>query len=123
VTCVLVAVLLTAAFSLELSLAEYAEDQPIPDKLDLGSLNLGSLDLGRLGERLNAKTIAIVFGNPKASSLTVAHDLSDAADAGGHSRILPLVDKDGVARRVSGRAGERGEARSATLGVSQSAGG
>jgi hypothetical protein len=121
VTCVLVAVLLAAAFSLALSLAEYAEDQP----------NLSTLNREGLGERLNAKTIAIIFGNPKAislktASLTVACALSDAAAAGRHCRTLPLVDKDDVSRRVSGgatrRAGERGKARSIVPGLRQTAG-
>lgn len=73
VTCVLVAVLLTAAFSLMLSLAKYAEDQPIPDeptpsRLSHDRLGRDSLGGDGVGERLNAKTIAIIFGNPKAAS-------------------------------------------------------
>jgi hypothetical protein len=68
VTCVLVAVLLTAAFSLMLSLAKYAEGQPICDEPTSSNLNRDGLDRGSLGERINAKTIAIIFGNPKAIS-------------------------------------------------------
>jgi hypothetical protein len=138
VTCVLVAVLLTAAFSLKLSLAEYAEDQAIP-KLAIAKADslvgrlLGSLGERSLGQRLNAKTIADIFGNPKAvakaiakaDARTIAYDLSDAADAGGYFRPLPLVDKDGGTRGVcSGavrQAGERGGTRSAVSGLSQSA--
>jgi hypothetical protein len=134
VTCVLVAVLLTAAFSLKLSLAEYAEDQAIPELAiaKVGSLVdrlLGNLSERSLGGRLNAKTIADIFGNPKAiakAAARIAYDLSDVADAGGHFRPLPLVDKDGGTRRVcSGairRGGERGGAQLAVSGLSQSAG-
>jgi hypothetical protein len=112
VTCVLVAVLLTAAFSLDLSLAEYAEDQPVAK---LANPKLGSFVcslLGCLDERLNAKTIAIIFGNPKATARTIAYDPSDAADAGHNFRTLPLVDKDGATRRISGGA-SRGAGRGA----------
>jgi hypothetical protein len=53
-----------------LSLAKYAEDQPIPDERIPGRLSLGRDSLGGdgVGERLNAKTIAIIFGDPKAAS-------------------------------------------------------
>jgi hypothetical protein len=68
VLCVLVAVLLTAAFSLRPSVAGHAGGiVPVPDKPDLGSL----------GERLNADTISIIFGNPNATYLTSAYDLAD----------------------------------------------
>jgi hypothetical protein len=63
VTCVLVAVLLTAAFSLKPSFAERAGRQPI----------LGSRNLGSLGERLNADTIAIISGNPNSTRRAKAH--------------------------------------------------
>jgi hypothetical protein len=102
VTCVLVAVLLTAAFSLMLSLAKYAEGQPICDEptssnLNRDSLDRGSLDRGSLGERINAKTIAIIFGNPKAIS--------------GNPKAASTQ-----------RTGERGAARSAAPAPSQLAG-
>jgi hypothetical protein len=130
VTCVLVAVLLTAAFSLELSLAEHAEGQPIPDEPTLSSfsrhslggesLSRHSLDHDSLGARLSAETIAIVLGNPKATSLTVARALSDAAAAGGHFRVLPLVDKDAFGRRISGGAhGQAGEQERSAIGCSR----
>jgi len=86
VTCVLVAVVLTAGFSLELNFSAFAEPQPVPDKRNLGST----------GERLNANTIAIVSGNPNATYLTIAYDLSAVLDDGDNFRILPVMGKGGA---------------------------
>jgi len=86
VVCVLVAVLLTAAFSLRPGFAGHAgNNAPIPDKPNLGSL----------GERLNANTISIISGNPNATYLTIAYDLSDVLDDGDNFRILPVIGKGG----------------------------
>ena len=86
VVCVLVAVLLTAAFSLRPSVAGHAGgNAPVPDKPNLGSL----------GERLNANTISIISGNPNATYLTIAYDLSDVLDDGDNFRILPVIGKGG----------------------------
>lgn len=86
VMCVLVAVLLTAAFSLSAAFAgQSAGNAPIPDKPNLGSL----------GERLNANTIALISGNPNATYLTIAYDLSDVLDDGDNFRILPVIGKGG----------------------------
>ena len=85
VICVLVAVLLTAAFSLHPTLAGHAGNAPVPDKPGLGSL----------GERLNANTIAIISGNPNATYLTIAYDLSDVLDDGDNFRVLPVIGKGG----------------------------
>jgi uncharacterized protein len=82
VLCVLVAVLLTAAFSLR---PGFAGSVPIPDKPNLGSL----------GERLNANSIAIISGNPNATYLTIAYDLSDVLDDGDNFRVLPVIGKGG----------------------------
>lgn len=79
------AVVLTAALSLQYGFAERAGARPIPDKPSLGSL----------GERLNANTIAIVSGNPNATYLTIAYDLSDVLDDGDNFRVLPVVGKGG----------------------------
>ena len=59
--------------------------QPIPDKPNLGSL----------GERLNANTISIVAGNPNATYLSIAYDMSDVLDDGDNFRVLPVVGKGG----------------------------
>ena len=83
VLCLLVAVLLTALLCLQFTPAERAGAHPIPDKPNLG----------RLGERLNANTIAIVSGNPNATYLTIAYDLSDVLDDGDNFRILPVIGK------------------------------
>jgi len=50
---------------------------------------------GALGERLNANTIAIVSGNPNATYLSIAYDMSDVLDDGDNFRILPIVGKGG----------------------------
>ena len=52
-------------------------------------------NLGTLGERLNANTIAIVSGNPNATYLTIAYDMSDVLDDGDNFRILPVIGKGG----------------------------
>jgi uncharacterized protein len=85
VRCVLAAVAVIAAFSSQLSLAQYAGGRPIPDKPKLGTL----------GERLNENTIAIVSGNPNATYLSIAYDLSDVLDDGDDFRILPVIGKGG----------------------------
>jgi uncharacterized protein len=85
VFCVLVAVLLTAAFSLRYGFAGHTGLLPIPDKANYGGL----------GERLNANTVAIVSGNPNATYLTVAYDLATVLDDGENFRILPVVGKGG----------------------------
>jgi TRAP transporter TAXI family solute receptor len=71
VLCVLVGILLTAALSLQ------------------------SVFAGSLGERLNTNTIAIVSGNPNATYLTIAYDLSAVLDDGDNFRILPIIGKGG----------------------------
>jgi TRAP transporter TAXI family solute receptor len=85
VICVTAAALLTAALSLQFGLAAGPGTQPIPDKPNLG----------KLGERLNTNTIAIVSGNPNATYLTIAYDLSDVLDDGDNFRILPVIGKGG----------------------------
>jgi TRAP transporter TAXI family solute receptor len=83
---VLAAVLSTALISLQFTPPdERAGARPIPDKPSLGAL----------GERLNANTIAIVSGNPNATYLSIAYDLSDVLDDGDNFRILPIVGKGG----------------------------
>ena len=80
------AVLSTALISLQFTPSdERAGARPIPDKPSLGAL----------GERLNANTIAIVSGNPNATYLSIAYDLSDVLDNGDNFRILPIVGKGG----------------------------
>ena len=59
--------------------------RPLPDKPNLGTL----------GERLNGNTIAIVSGNPNATYLTIAYDMSDVLDDGDNFRILPVIGKGG----------------------------
>jgi uncharacterized protein len=85
VLCVLVAVVLTAAFSLQTVFAAHPGARPIPDKPSLGTL----------GERLNTNTVAIVAGNPNATYLTIAYDMSDVLDDGDNFRILPVIGKGG----------------------------
>jgi uncharacterized protein len=51
--------------------------------------------LGKLGERINANTIAIVSGNPNATYMTIAYDMSAVLDDGDEFRILPVIGKGG----------------------------
>ena len=68
---VLAAVPATALISLQFAPPdERAGAWPIPDKPNLGAL----------GERLNASTIAIMSGNPNATYLSIAYDMSDALE-------------------------------------------
>lgn len=59
---------------------------PMPNKPQLGSL----------GERINSNTIAIVSGNPNATYLTIAYDMSAVLDDGDEFRILPVIGKGGA---------------------------
>jgi TRAP transporter TAXI family solute receptor len=81
----LAAVVLIVVLSIQFGFAERAGIRPIPDKPNLGSL----------GERLNANTVSIVSGNPNATYLTVAYDMSDVLDDGDNFRVLPIVGKGG----------------------------
>jgi len=58
---------------------------PLPNKPQLGTL----------GERINANTIAIVSGNPNATYMTIAYDMSAVLDDGDEFRILPVIGKGG----------------------------
>jgi TRAP transporter TAXI family solute receptor len=81
----LAVVVLTAALSLQFGFTGRAGARPMPDKPNLGSL----------GERLNANTIAIVAGNPNATYLSIAYDMSDVLDDGDNFRVLPVIGKGG----------------------------
>jgi TRAP transporter TAXI family solute receptor len=71
------------------TLAEQASAQrsgaPLPNKPQLGTL----------GERINANTIAIISGNPNATYMTIAYDMSAVLDDGDEFRILPVIGKGG----------------------------
>ena len=56
---------------------------PVPNKPQLGTL----------GERINANTIAIVSGNPNATYMSIAYDMSAVLDDGDDFRILPIIGK------------------------------
>jgi TRAP-type uncharacterized transport system substrate-binding protein len=58
---------------------------PLPNKPQLGSV----------GERINSNTIAIVSGNPNATYMTIAYDMSAVLDDGDEFRILPVIGKGG----------------------------
>src|ERR1041385_390947 len=58
---------------------------PLPNKPQLGTL----------GERINSNTIAIVSGNPNATYLTIAYDMSAVLDDGDEFRVLPVIGKGG----------------------------
>jgi TRAP-type uncharacterized transport system substrate-binding protein len=86
VICVLVAVVLAAAFSNSTADAQKgAGNRPLPDKLNFGTM----------GDRINSNTIAIVSGNINATYLTIAYDLSAVLDDGDNFRVLPVIGKGG----------------------------
>ena len=58
---------------------------PLPNKPQLGTL----------GERINANTIAIISGNPNATYMSIAYDMSAVLDDGDEVRILPVIGKGG----------------------------
>lgn len=65
--------------------AQRRSGAPLPNKPQLGTI----------GERLNANTIAIVSGNPNATYMSIAYDLSAVLDDGDEFRILPVIGKGG----------------------------
>jgi len=58
---------------------------PVPNKPQLGAL----------GERINANTISIISGNPNATYMSIAYDMSAVLDEGDDFRILPVIGKGG----------------------------
>ena len=77
--------------ALALALASQAHAQaqrsgaPVPNKPQLGTI----------GERINANTVAIVSGNPNATYMSIAYDLSAVLDDGDEFRVLPVIGKGG----------------------------
>jgi TRAP transporter TAXI family solute receptor len=82
--CLFLAVFGAAALAAEPAHAQHS-GPPMPNKPQLGSL----------GERINSNTIAIVSGNPNATYLTIAYDMSAVLDDGDEFRILPVIGKGG----------------------------
>src|SRR3954447_24949555 len=58
---------------------------PVPNKPQLGAL----------GERINANTISIISGNPNATYMSIAYDMSAVLDDGDDFRVLPVIGKGG----------------------------
>jgi len=75
--------LIVAAFASEAQAQR--NGAPLPNKPQLGTL----------GERINSNTIAIVSGNPNATYMTIAYDMSAVLDDGDEFRILPVIGKGG----------------------------
>ena len=65
--------------------AQRAANGPVPNKPQLGAL----------GERVNSNTIAIISGNPNATYMSIAYDMSAVLDDGDEFRILPIIGKGG----------------------------
>src|SRR5689334_22628336 len=65
--------------------AQHRSGSPLPNKPQLGTI----------GERLNSNTIAIVSGNPNATYMSIAYDLSAVLDDSDEFRILPVIGKGG----------------------------
>lgn len=51
--------------------------------------------LGTLGERINSNTIAVISGNPNATYMSIAYDMSAVLDNGDDFRVLPVIGKGG----------------------------
>jgi len=51
--------------------------------------------LGKVGERINSNTIAIISGNPNATYMSIAYDMSAVLDDGDEFRVLPIIGKGG----------------------------
>src|SRR3954464_8231694 len=84
--CLFVATFLGAVCATTLSQTAQAQrNAPIPNKPQLGAL----------GERINANTISIISGNPNATYMTAAYDMSAVLDDGDEFRILPVIGKGG----------------------------
>lgn len=49
----------------------------------------------RLGDQINQNTISIMSGNPNATYLSLAYDLSAVLDDGDNFRVLPVIGKGG----------------------------
>src|SRR3954469_880429 len=65
--------------------AQRAANGPVPNKPQLGAL----------GERINTNTIAVISGNPNATYMSIAYDMSAVLDDGDEFRILPIIGKGG----------------------------
>jgi TRAP transporter TAXI family solute receptor len=51
--------------------------------------------VNRLAVEINQATVGIVSGNPNATYLTIAYDLSAVLDDGNNFRVLPIIGKGG----------------------------
>src|SRR6478735_11328454 len=58
---------------------------PVPNKPQLGAV----------GERINSNTLAVISGNPNATYMSIAYDMSAVLDDGDEFRILPVIGKGG----------------------------
>src|SRR3954465_2848569 len=65
--------------------AQRAASGPVPNKPQLGAL----------GERINSNPTAIISGNPNATYMSIAYDMSAVLDDGDEFRILPIIGKGG----------------------------
>src|SRR3954447_5867506 len=65
--------------------AQRAANGPVPNKPQLGAV----------GERINSNTIAIISGNPNATYMSIAYDMSAVLDDGDGFRVLPVIGKGG----------------------------
>src|SRR3954468_22307593 len=65
--------------------AQRAANGPVPNKPQLGAL----------GERINSNTLAVISGNPNATYMSIAYDMSAVLDDGDDFRVLPVIGKGG----------------------------
>lgn len=107
--CIVVTVLLTAAYSVPFSLAQgfgpwestaktaakTTAKSAAATPVKTTAATTAKRNLDNLSDRLNANTVAIVSGNPNTTNLTITYDLSAVLDDGDNFRVLPIVGKGG----------------------------
>jgi TRAP transporter TAXI family solute receptor len=92
---VLTAALVAAVFSIDPVNAQgRADDADRVETVRRGARRV-VVDPSLNGDRINANTVAIVSGNPNATYLSIAYDLSAVLDEGDNFRILPIIGKGG----------------------------
>jgi TRAP transporter TAXI family solute receptor len=79
------AVLAALTLTAQAASAQHRSGPPMPNKPQLGTL----------GERINSNTIAVISGNPNATYMSIAYDMSAVLDDGDEFRVLPVIGKGG----------------------------
>src|SRR3954453_3214855 len=83
--CLFLGLIAALASAPALAQTQRAASGPVPNKPQLGAL----------GERINSNTLAVISGNPNATYMSIAYDMSAVLDDGDDFRILPIIGKGG----------------------------